>query len=325
MRPLAPHPPTCNDHAACSGCSLCLLVCPVWRATRDPRMSPEGRAKALQNGATAAEIAGSIQACTLCAACEPVCPERIDLIGMTLQLRRQLGDTPVLQALRMRMAERAERPRASSSPDTPLVLLYGPALGERPAVLARVLALIEGVACEDDGADIALALEAGAAIPAQRLDRFLTPLRMVRTIVVDDGLWLRHLRAWLPRARLMGLGEALSRQDVVRRALRATDLYVIEPRAYHANYERMVKHYNDLRAERGCAFNLDLQRIAIPATARSLPRRFEQEQSDDTAQARWILKGRNVARVVVESAQDRAVFERLGGLAVVHLAELAEH
>ena len=57
--------PPRSDHAACSGCSLCLLVCPVWRQTHDPRMTPEGRAKALQNGATAAEIAASVQSCTL--------------------------------------------------------------------------------------------------------------------------------------------------------------------------------------------------------------------------------------------------------------------
>ena len=40
------------DYAACSGCSLCLLVCPVWRRRRDDlRLTPHGRAKALQHGA----------------------------------------------------------------------------------------------------------------------------------------------------------------------------------------------------------------------------------------------------------------------------------
>ena len=79
-----------KDHAACSGCSLCLLVCPVWRCTRDLGMTPHGRAKALQHGASAADIAVSIESCTLCAACEPACPEEIDLVGMMLDLRRQL-------------------------------------------------------------------------------------------------------------------------------------------------------------------------------------------------------------------------------------------
>ena len=84
--------------AACSGCSLCLLVCPVWRKTRDLRYTPHGRAKALQHGAGVADIAASIESCTLCGACEPVCPENIDLVGMMVDLRRQLPRLPALQA-----------------------------------------------------------------------------------------------------------------------------------------------------------------------------------------------------------------------------------
>ena len=294
-----------QDYAACSGCSLCLLVCPAWRATRDPRTSPEGRAKALQAGATPAEIASSAQACTLCGACEPVCPEKIDLIGMVLGLRRDLPDSPQRQALRVRVnggGEAAPRPAAKA------VLLAGPALRAAVPRLGKVLVLLDARVSEDDGEDIAVALEAGVAVPAQRIERFLAPLRATQRIFVEDGFWMRHLRAWLPGKHLVGLGEALSALEPVRRALRADDLYVIEPRAYHEDYERLVKHYDRLRAERGCATNLDLQRIAIPA--------FEPE---------WILKGRSVARIVVERFEDAVAFECLGLHPVVHVAELADH
>jgi ferredoxin len=328
---------TRNDHAACSGCSLCLLVCPVWRETRNPRLSPEGRAKALQNGATPAELAASALGCTLCAACEPVCPERIDLVGMTIDLRRQLHEEAsvrdALGALRARMAraasgvpiDTASGTRATRAGKTGVVLLCGPALRGDAALLGRVQGLIEGVACEDAGTDIALALEAGAAIPAPRLERFLVGLRDVRAIVVEDGFWMRSLRGWLPGMRLASLGEVLSGRAAVRGALRAGDLYVIEPRAYHADYERLVRYYDRLRLERGCAFNLDLQRIAIPATARSLPQRLGFEIDDGAAHARWILKGRNITRIVVESAEDRGAFALADGPPVVHLAELADH
>ena len=67
-----------RDFTACSGCSLCLLVCPVWRRKRDLRFTPHGRAKALQHGVPVAEIRDSIESCTLCGACEPACPENID-------------------------------------------------------------------------------------------------------------------------------------------------------------------------------------------------------------------------------------------------------
>ena len=78
-----------KSHASCHGCSLCLLACPVWRQTRDVRLTPHGRAKALQHGASAEDLAASISSCTLCGACEPACPEQIPLVDMILELRRE--------------------------------------------------------------------------------------------------------------------------------------------------------------------------------------------------------------------------------------------
>lgn len=296
-----------NDHSACSGCSLCLLVCPVWRETRDPRLSPEGRAKGLQAGASTAELATSALACTLCGACEPVCPEDIDLIGMTLALRRALPETPAVQSLRVRMSQSGANPVAPTP--AKIMLLAGPALRARPQILARIVRLLGGSVCEDGGEDIAMALEAGAPIPSQRLDRFLQQMRAAQSVIVEDGIWMRTLRAGLPGKRFAGLGEALTNHAAVRRGLSARDLYVIEPRSYHADYERLVNHYDRLRVERGCSTNLDLQRIAIPASGG----------------ADWILKGRDVERIVVERMEDANSFLLHGALPVVHLAELADH
>lgn len=295
-----------KDHSACSGCSLCLLVCPVWRRTHDPRMTPEGRAKALQHGAGIGEVAASVQSCTLCGACEPVCPEEIDLVGMTLDLRTRLADGAAVKALQSRMETKAAYPAAPVSAS--VVLLPGPAMRAMPEALARIAALLGGTPCADDGADIEEAVESGVPVTAKRLDAFLVHLRGARTIVVEDGLWMRPLREWLPKARLVGFGESLSSLAAVRRGLRKDDLYVIEPRSYHGDYKRLVKHYDRLRAERGCAFNLDLQRIAIPVAG----------------QADWILKGRQVKRIVVERQEDAEAFV-LQNYPVVHVAELADH
>jgi len=316
-----------KDHASCSGCSLCLLVCPVWRRSRDLGLTPHGRAKALQHGASATDIAASIQSCTLCAACEPVCPEEIGLVAMTLELRRQLVQPAAAQSLRVRMEEQAARPLAPR-PRSPAVLLPDQALRERPGTLARVAALLGGAGnipiADDDGSDIALAMETGAALPAPRLERFLQPLRGLKNIVVGDGLMLRHLRQWLPRSKIVGIGETLSRLAAVRGALRASDLYVIEPRAYHADYQRLVKYYDALRVGCGCALNLDLQRIAIPAGAHRLWKEAAADTEHDSAQARWLLQGRKIKRIVVESTEDGAAFERVSALPVVHLADLAD-
>ena len=113
------------------------------------------------------------------------------------------------------------------------------------------------------------------------------------------------------------LGLALSRRVELRRRLGAGDLYVIEPRAYHADVEGLVRHYDDLRYDSGCAMNLDLQRIAIPATARNLRQRLGLEATDDAAQTRWLLQGRRIARIVVEDAGDIAAFRQVVDLPVV--------
>ena len=79
-----------TDHSACSGCGLCLLVCPIWRRTGDIELSPLGCCKALQHGAAADDLAAMADWCRLCGACAPVCPERIDLIGLMRSLRHAL-------------------------------------------------------------------------------------------------------------------------------------------------------------------------------------------------------------------------------------------
>ena len=330
-----------KSHAACSGCSLCLLVCPMWRQNRDIALTAHGYAKALQHGANANEIAAAVWRCSLCGACDPVCPECIDVTGMILNSRRQLthfneqNKCAILINARFfkgsflgpenNLGEK-DQSRALPTQNVLSMLLPDPILQENPDTLARVAALLgkgnELVIAEDEGADIALALEAGVEISPVRLQRFLDSMRQFKKIVVASGLLLKHLRTWLPALKFISLGEALSSMSAVRCSLRTTDLYVIEPRAYHADYQRLVKYYDRLRAESGCAFNLDLQRIAIPATLRSLSQRLGLSALDDDEQARWVLHGRNMMRIVVESLEDKAVFEKVSDVEVVYLADL---
>src|SRR3989338_3864959 len=192
-----------KNYSCCSGCNLCLLVCPVWRQRRDISLTPPGYFKAMQHGIGAAEIAASIEDCTLCMACEPVCPENIDIIGKILELRRQLAVPSWLRDLHARMHERASG-QAAPVPSSvraihelPL-LLPDESLHEPPEILARVVALLGASFSEDDCRDITLALEIGEDIPRRYLERFLTPLRQMKKIVVSDGLLLRKLRHWLP-------------------------------------------------------------------------------------------------------------------------------
>ena len=282
------------DHHSCSGCSLCLLVCPVWRETRDVRLTPRGRAKAIQHGARREDIAASVAGCTLCGACEPACPEDLPLVDMVMALRRE---APLPEVSGKGVSKRAH------------LLLAGRTLGEDQARCQKTLELLGDAfaLAPDDGLDIALALETGDPVSAERLEDFLRPLRAARQLVVAEGILLRALRRWLPRTRSVSLGEALT--PVIRDKLRAGDLYVIESRAFNGDRARLVGHYDALRTASGCSMNLDLQRIAIPAMGAE-------------TQARWILEGRRIERIVVEDLADCEAFA-FSGHPVVHLADLA--
>ena len=308
-----------RDYPACSGCSLCRLVCPMWRQRRDPRFSPEGIAKARQNGAEVTELAEVLDACTLCGACDPVCPEDIALSDMIMDLRGALELPPDLAVLQVGYAQAAAQ--ATAAPAGAL-LLPGAALRADPSLLAQVAALLGLHSAEDDGADLAVALEIGGDIDPQRKRRFLAAIDG-RSLVVGDGLLLRALRHWLPGARLQGLGEALGNLGAIRRRIASADFYVIEARAFHADHARLVAHYDGLRKDRGCTMNLDLQRIAMPPRASAYPGLRMGPAREDLEQARWLLQGRQPARIVVEDVAEREVFRRVTDVPVLHLAELA--
>jgi ferredoxin len=315
-----------KSHSDCSGCSLCLLVCPVWRQKRDVSLTPQGHFKAMQYGARAADVAASAEHCTLCMACEPVCPENINITGTILEARRHLPVSGWMRDLLARMREKAVSPTASVPPSSTM-LLPDRTLLAHPDTLKRTVRLLGGagamITSGDGHQDISLALEAGAEIPGEYLDRFLEPMRRMKKIIVADGLLLRFMKRWLPNAELISLGEALSGHSSVRRGLRSTDLYVIEPRAYHSDYQRLVKHYDRLRSAHGCSFNLDLQRIAVPAAAGNLPQWLGASSANAEGQTRWTLHGRSIERIVVESLEERVALEKISGLPVVHLADLA--
>ena len=277
------------SHHDCSGCGLCLLVCPVWRQSRDVRFTPKGRARAIQHGATREDLVGSLAGCTLCGACEPACPEELPLVDMVMELR---GGAPLRSSLGKRTGKKD-------------LLLAGAALRADPGRLARTIALLDGhELVEDDGADIVAALEAGATLSQARIDQFLASVREARRVVVSEGLLLRALRRWLPGVQVTGIGEALL--PSIAGKLQPGDLYVIASQAFNFDQSRLIGAYERLRAAAGCEINLDLQRIAMPAAA----------------QARWILEGRQVERIVVEDLSEGAAFG-FAGKPVLHLADLS--
>jgi ferredoxin len=292
----------------------------VWLQGADMQMTPKGRALALQRRVAVEDLIDSAAACALCGSCMPACPERIDLVGMMLAIRAAAS----ADAQREHPSTELAVPAAHATAHGKTVLLGERRLLADSRLLDLVVARLGGhanvVVAVDAGGDVAAALEAGQPVAAERIRRFVKPLKGARRIVTCDGFLLRFLRDWLPCAGIGGLGEAAISVPAVRRGIRPTDLYVIEARAYHANWDRLVRLYTRLRSETGCAMNLDLQRFAIATTAPRADAGHDRRAVRVDEQIRWIVEGHRIDRIIVENLDDGEALRRETNIPVTHVA-----
>ena len=288
----------------------------------------KARARAIQGGAAIEDIAASIDSCLLCGSCEPACPEGIGIKAMNIKQRRMLNMSRAGYPSWYPKIERTTAGANGRPLSRTIILLAGEHLRSDSEMISSVLEILGGnkkaALAEDDGRDIAAALEAGLPVTQDRIDNFIKPLSRARTLVVSEGLLHRPLMKWLPDSKVIGAGEALLSSASVRKTLGSEDLYVIESRSYHSDYKRLVGFYDRLRKETGCRMNLDLQRIAIPTGASSLQAKEDIEAAGCLEQAAWILKGRSVRRIVVEDLADREVFRRVTDVPVIHVGQLSQ-
>ena len=304
----------------CTGCGICMLTCPVWNQTRDVMLTVCGRMRVLQNGGAPEDMLESLTACVLCGACGSVCPFGVDTVGLTMELR-------------MILANKSGRPSAEHRTSDKIsavgVKLFfpGAAMRRDEKILSRAVRLLEqvGFMLFDDTeiSGVAADMESGMRPDPGQLTRFIASMRGVKHIIAADGFLHRHLRQWLPGVRVAGLGETLLLRPAVKKAIHPTDLYIIEPRGYHADYSRLVNFYDRVRLETGCRLNTSLQRAAIPTGAAGMRNRPGPGRVDAAEQVRWILHKRRPDRVVAEDMEDFSLFKNLSGIETVHITELA--
>jgi len=307
--------------ATCNGCGVCVLPCPAWWDSRDMMVTPRGILRALQADARAEDLQDTLFHCSMCGACEPACPLDIDILGTFRELRGAISATTPETA-------RCPPPRNKTAGARPhRVLVPGPVLLRSPTLLDLVVETLGGSAAisvsDGDGHDLALALEAGAAVETEWVQEFLAPFGEARELVVVEGILHRFLRRRLPHLQVRGLAEALLRVQRIRRALRPGDFLVVDARSFHADHDRNLKWFHRVRQETGCELNLDLQRLAIPTTADATAGSRGARQSTVTTAIRWMLQGRKIDRIVAESPVELEAFRTHTDLPVVHLSEIA--
>ena len=303
----------------CNGCRVCTLPCPVWRETRDISLTHCGRARAIQCGASPEDIRESIMTCILCGACESVCPFGIDTVGMTIDLRYMLNKEKTgPESGEERISENPGRKGIYSR-----LFLPGKQLRSHEQLILNIHNFLddhETAIAYDDGSDISLAVESGISVSGERKGQFIRSISGARELVVADGILQRVLRKWLHDVKVTGLGMAILNKINFKRLPGPEDLYIIETRGYNSAHGEMVREYDSIRKKTGCQMNMDLHRSAIPTGSGSV---YLNAVSPEE-QARWIIKGREFKRIIVENPEDISVFRKVTDVEVIHVSDLVK-
>lgn len=307
-----------TGYQLCNGCGVCTVSCPLWRETKDMTITAGGRAMAMKGGASGPELLPLLKDCVLCGACGAVCPMGVDTIGIAMGIRTGLD------------VGELKRSMPSKGSAQGYYFMPGKALRGNKALLEKSLALLnsggKGYSLTSDDADaLVAALDGRGALSLGEAAQYLKPFReSAAKLVITEGMLHRLFRDVLGEGIVVGLGEALTGIARVQKGLNSTDLYIIDGRAFHSDFARLIGYYDGMRRKVGMMMNFDLQRSASTTGATCGGCGDGNLGVNPEVQARWILEGRSVERVVVERVEDIAPFKAATNAPVVHLCQVAD-
>ncbi len=300
----------------CNGCSVCMLSCPLWLQTRDPFLPFCGRTRTMQGGASPAEVRDALDACILCGSCEALCSFDMDTIAKTIDskglLEHFIPESPEAQK------------RTTSKYVKGRILLANSLLQESRGLLSKTLDVLgsEVTLYDDNGEDISEAIERYGHLRKSRVSTFLASIKTADEIITTDGLIYRLIRHNLPSTKVVGLGEALIRYSDLAEKVKPDDLYIIDPRTYHANFGVLVDLYDTFGKRTGCLMNRDLHRVATPTGVTLFHRDRSHNVIDPVKQIQWILEGKRPNRIIVEKLEDRGPFTEVADIPVLFVGEV---
>lgn len=137
----------CNGNGLCHHWGEAEVMCPSYKATLDPRLSPKGRADLLRswtadpdNDDLAADVAASLNQCLSCSACTGRCPVQVDIPEMKSRFYSARPETDRTRTLRQRVL------RSFESLAPAVQAIAGPvAIGQRLSapVMAKLLGIVD--------------------------------------------------------------------------------------------------------------------------------------------------------------------------------------